>query len=584
MRQSIKHLITCVTLGFYGLVAYSTPFAVNGIYYDIDASNNAYVTYDPSGNKYRGSEYEIPSTVKNEEGKEFTVVAIGKKAFYGNPNLSIIKLPETLTSIEESAFYDCDNLKRIGTDPRNSEENKLPDAIKSIGNSAFSFCPDLNKLTLSSSLTSIGRSVFSYSGIVSIIIPKNVSSIAKSAFANCEKLASMSVEVGNPMYDSRNGCNAIIQTQGNILVAGCVNTIIPNDIITIGENAFYGSKFGDTGNVVLPQSLKSIEGSAFYSCSLKVVDLPNSVESIGDNAFSFCSDLTSVKLSSSLLTIGRSAFSYTKLEGIIIPKSVLTIGKNAFSNCENLSKIQVEDGSIFYSSPDNCNAILQSSKLIVGCSGTTIPQSAIYIGEGAFYGSGISGELKIPSTIKAIEEQGFYGCEYLTSIIIEEGLTTIGRYAFSFCTKLKKMYLPSTIKSIDRYAFHYCDKITDIYTLLSNPFAIDNSVFDDEHYDTATLHVPAGTLPLYEQAGGWKEFKNKVDDAVSGIASPIIALQRIYSANGILYIESSTDGNCAIYSMSGQLIRKLALKKGTNTVNGLTKGVYIINGNKVLVK
>lgn len=571
MKQNIKQLIICIAFGLNTNASFA--FEDGNIIYDVDTNNKAIVV-GPI-NKDR-AQYFIPDSVEYNNMK-IPVVVIGKKAFYGCTLMASITLPNTLERIEESAFYNC-GLRKI----------VLPNTVKTIGNNAFSLCSYLTKIQLSSTLASIGRSAFSFcEQLDSIIIPSSVTDIAKSTFANCKRLSSLMVESGNTIYDSRDGCNAIIQKQGNILVAGCKNTIIPEGITSIGENAFYGSRFGENlEKIYLPSSLTTISGSAFYNCKISSIVIPNAVESIGDNAFSLCSDLIKIEFSSSssLLSIGRSAFSYCEeLDDITIPKSVLTIGKTVFANCKSLSRIQVETGNAFYTSPDNCNAILQGEKLIVGCSGTDISKSgATSIGEGAFYGSGFGGDVVIPSSIKAIEEQGLYNCDNLKSVTIEEGLITMGQYAFSLCSNLETVQLPSSLKRIDKYAFHYCDNLREITSLIQSPFVIDNSVFDGL-FTTATLRVPTGTKTAYKQTSGWN-FSTIEEFELSGMASPTIAAIRIYSNNGVLYVESAMSGNCRIYSTSGQLIRNVALKQGVNTVEGLSKGLYIVNGQKIMVR
>ena len=165
---------------------------------------------------------------------------IGERAFYGCSSLTSIILPEGVTSIGVQAFYGCSSLTSI-TIPENSQ-------LTWIVERAFCGC---------SSLTSIN-------------IPASVTSIESSAFRNCNSLISVVVAEGNKVYDSRNGCNAIIETNSNTLIQGCPTTIIPESVTSIG----YG---------------------AFYVCSgLTAITIPASVTSIGDYAFGGCSGLISI--------------------------------------------------------------------------------------------------------------------------------------------------------------------------------------------------------------------------------------------------------------------------------------------------
>ena len=172
------------------------------------------------------------------------------------------------------------------------EGNTLP--VTSIGEKAFDDCCDLASLT----------------------IPKSVISIGVHAFNACPNLTTVNVESGNTVYDSRNNCNAIIETTSNTLFQGFVSTVIPDDVTTIGRNAFYGCR------------------------TLTSVTIPNSVTTIGNAAFAGCSGLTSLTIPNSVTSIGNSAFeNCTSLTSVIIPNSVSTIGVKAFQRCTGLTSV-----------------------------------------------------------------------------------------------------------------------------------------------------------------------------------------------------------------------------------------------------
>ena len=204
-----------------------------------------------------------------------SVKSIGEYAFEGCSGLTSITIPNSVTSIGAYAFAECSGLTSI----------TIPNSVTSIGNSAFCFCTGLTSITIPNSVTSIGNWAFyGCSGLTSITIPNSVTSIGNSAFNGCSGMTSIVVEKGNKTYDSRENCNAIIETASNKLIAGCKNTFIPNSVTSIGENAFYGCK------------------------GLTSITIPNSVTSIGNWAFYGCDALTSVKIPKTLTDIGKDAF------------------------------------------------------------------------------------------------------------------------------------------------------------------------------------------------------------------------------------------------------------------------------------
>ena len=259
-----------------------------------------------------------------------SVTSIGNYAFSGCGGLTSIEIPNSVTSIGNYAFWYCNGLTSI----------EIPNSVTSIGNCAFYGCGGLTSIEIPNSVTNIGSGAFSgCSGLTSVEIPDSVTSIGNYAFSGCGGLTNIEVEEGNPNYDSRNSCNAIIRTSHNTLVSGCKNTKIPSSVTSIGNYAFSGC--GGLTSIEIPNSVTSISYNAFSGCSgLTSIEIPNSVTNIGSGAFSSCSGLTSIEIPNSVTNIDIGAFSSCSgLTSIEIPNSVTNIGNGAFSSCDKLTDV-----------------------------------------------------------------------------------------------------------------------------------------------------------------------------------------------------------------------------------------------------
>lgn len=205
-----------------------------------------------------------------------TVQIIGSMAFYGCTGLTSITIPSSVTSIKTQAFSGCDNIETLECHRntvvghfrghKNLKKIILGEGVETISDEAFFGCSALSSLTIGNTVTTIGDFAFSHcTSLTSLYIPSSVTSIGLSAFQFCDSLKSIQVSNDNPVFDSRNDCNAIIRKADNNLFIGCKNTIIPDNVESIGIYAFYGCH-GLT-SISIPSGVTHIYGYSFHGCN-----------------------------------------------------------------------------------------------------------------------------------------------------------------------------------------------------------------------------------------------------------------------------------------------------------------------------
>ncbi len=347
-----------------------------------------------------------------------SVTSIGNSAFSYCEGLTSVTIGNNVASIGNNVFSDCTGITSVTWNAKkcggwgNRNYTKSPFYFISNNITSFTFgnevdsipaflcygMSNLSSITIPNSVRFIGTDAFcACTGLTSITIPSSVISIESSSFEACTGLTSIVVENANTVYDSRQNCNAIIESATNTLIYGCKATIIPNTITSIGNYAFWNCT--GLSSITIPNSVTSIENGAFRGCEgLTTISIPNSVTNIGWMAFYYCTSLTAIS----------------------IPNSVTTIGHSAFASCYSLTSIVVENGNTVYDSRENCNAIIETATntLMQGCNTTVIPNSVTSIGMYAFSGCTGLTSITIPNSVTRIGDRAFMSCNGLTSITV----------------------------------------------------------------------------------------------------------------------------------------------------------------------
>lgn len=399
--------------------------------------------------------YEIKSGTK----------VIAARAFSGCEHLTNITIPDSVIGIDEATFECCNDLTSV----------TIGNGVKSIGNIAFMSCGGLTSLTIPGTVTDVNPGAFAYCiglksltiqngvknigsnafeccyGLTSVTISDSVEAIDTGVFASCDGLTSIKVSSGNKTFDSRNGCNAIIETKTNTLVSGCVSTVIPNTVKTIGEYAFAG--LGDIKSIILPDSVTKIGAWAFSDCiGLESINIPNKMTTICEGAFYDCSALKEIRLPDTMNYLDSCAFYYGfALETVDLGNSPdLTLGYYVFDYCNNIKKFIVGKDVENYSTDAN----------------------------GVLYNKDKTGLIKYT----AGADRSTYTVNSNT-VFIEE-------HAFEDAENLKSIVIPSGLMSVNSAAFIDCDNLTDVYFLGAesewNEVYIDD--YGNDALSTAKIH------------------------------------------------------------------------------------------------
>ena len=438
-------LLFALLLGANAAMAHDVE--VDGIFYDLYYFKKvAYVTYkgdfyDSFENEYTGT-VVIPESI-TVDGVDYSVTSLGARCFDRCSGLTAITIPKSVTKLENNCFYRC-------------------------------------------------------SGLTAITIPKSVTKLGNNCFTACSGLESIVVESGNTVYDSREDCNAIIETATNTMITGCRNTKIPNSVTSLGDYCF------------------------FYCTGLTSIAIPNSVTSLGDRCFSGCS--------------------------------------------YGLESIVVESGNTVYDSREDCNAIIETATntMITGCKNTKIPNSVTSLGyECFFYCTGLT-SIAIPNSVTSLGDWCFSYCTGLTSITIPNSVTEMGYQCMSCCNNLTSITIPNSVTNMIAHCFYGNTVMTEAHINRETPPSLRSGYKNNGDPFIGcpafqTIYVPRGASANYDRSP-WNAYKIVEEDVQSGITA----------------VMAEGEATAPVYHLNGR-------RAGTTeNLSAMPKGIYIANGKKVL--
>ena len=418
------------------------------------------------GNCTSLTEITIPKSLE-EAGREYGFGMYDYGPFCGCTNLKTVKLEKGLTQIAGNLFMRCYGLEDID----------IPDTVTTIGENAFKLCTSIKSVTIPDTVTYIGSQCFeSDKELVNVKLSSNIKRMESGAFGNCTSLTEITIpksleeagrEYGFGMYDYGPFCGCtnlktvklekgLTQVAGNLFMRcyGLENIDIPDTVTTIGENAF--KLCTSLENVKMYNSIDEINGRAFAGCtSLKSVSLPDSITGMGTEIFSGCTSLSSVKLPNKRVNITSSTFEgCTSLTEITLPDTVTTIQDHAFKNCTALKTINWSKSITDIQSYafENCDALTKPD----------IPNTVTNIGEGAFYECGGLSAIAVPNSVKSLGSRAFENCDALAKVSISDSVTSMGEKAFYDCDALTDVKLGTGITQIPTSCFEHCDVLPSV--------------------------------------------------------------------------------------------------------------------------
>lgn len=440
------------------------------------------------------------------------VTTIPNYAFSSCSGLTSITIPNSVTSIGEFAFSGCSGLEEMTIPFVGGSVSATEASVSTVfgyifGTSSYDdgiavrqynttyYIPNRLRSVVVTGGNLLYEAFCGCGGLTSVTIPSSVSSIDASAFYNCCGLTSVTfhnsvTNIGNSAFYNCTGISGLLS--------------IPNSVETIGESAFSGCIGIDS--LYIGSAVETIGNNAFANCPVSYLhyNAKNCTSQLNYNSNSpfnsFRSTLQTLVLGENIESLPDYAFyNYDVLSSLSLPNTLVSIGSNAFTDCDNLLSLDTRNVvSVGDSAFANCDRLVQ----------VNVGDSARSIGNGVFGGCFRMSSVSIGKSVETIGDNAFNGCVRLVSPALPETLTSIGTSAFNGCSRFEGMLtLPRNLAQIGDSAYSGCSGITAITAKPTNPPIISENTFNGISNDVP-VYVPCGRVLNYYVTDYWENFPN----------------------------------------------------------------------------
>jgi len=535
-RQLLLFLVLFLSL----ISVFSRSFISNGINFNITSTVSPYSISVTSGGVYKG-DIAIPSTVSYND-TVFSVTSVSANTFNGSGELLSISLPNSIASIGSGAFYGCTGLQSIYLDAANqyflfangilynksqsqiiccltntTGKIEIPQTVTTILSGAFYGCAGIKSISIPNSVNTISSQAFyNCTGLIDVIIGDSTNtgtrssvSIQSTAFSGCTGLTTLSlnVPIASYYYPFQDLSSLKTLAIGNSV--STIDNIIFSTLPELSKVIVGQPKLSPASITVAPGAFKGSSklDSLILNCNLQITNyitsvtspfssisgltIGDKVSSIGNSAFSGCTNLINISVSNAVTSIGNNAFTgCTSVTDFTLGSSVTQLGTGVFTGCSSLLNINANSSNVNYSS---LNGVLFTFDKL------TLIQ----------YPVGRNGNYEIPTQVKTIGTSAFLSCVGLQSVIIPQATTSIQSSAFGSCSGLTQVTIghadsiSTAVVTISGDAFTNCAAITTL-TLNKAIYytSSDNSPFKNLTALT-TLYVgnKVGSIPDYAFSG-----------------------------------------------------------------------------------